>query len=213
MAAPLFDDRELRKALHRWAGAGGTVGFPRITEIARQAEALLEQPFDRIAGQLCGLLENLLAQFTSSPAAAGSAAAVANPSVAVDASARKPLILICDDDPVVVRVIQSTLEAGGMVCRTTENGRLACAMALQSPFDAMVLDIDMPALDGFQVLEELRRAEATRHLKVMLLTARHETENITRGVYCGADDYMVKPFDPAQLVERMKVLLAAPAVL
>jgi DNA-binding response OmpR family regulator len=95
-----------------------------------------------------------------------------------------------------------------MVCRTADNGRLAFAMASHDPPDAIILDINMPVLDGFQVLEELRRLEPTRTLKVMLLTARYDPEDITRGVFHGADDYMVKPFDPARLVERLKTLLS-----
>ncbi len=208
--APPFDDRDLRSAFHSWAGAGGTVGFPRVTEKAREAEALLDRPFHQIAAQLRGVMENLLEQFTHSSVGGELHTPEVYPMAAVGASARKPMVLICDDDPVVRGVIQSTLEASGMVCRTADNGHLACAMALTDPFDAIVLDIDMPALDGFQVLDELRRVETTSQLKVMILTARNETADITRGVCHGADDYMIKPFAPAVLVERLKELLAAP---
>jgi CheY-like chemotaxis protein len=209
-AAPPFDHRDLRSAFHSWAGAGGTVGFPRVTEKAREGEALLDRPFQQIASQLRGVMENLLEQFTNSSVGGELHTTEVQPVAATGASARKPMVLICDDDPVVRGVIQSTLEASGMVCRTADNGHLACAMALTDPFDAIVLDIDMPALDGFQVLDELRRVETTSRLKVMILTARDETADITRGVCHGADDYMIKPFAPAVLVERLKELLAAP---
>jgi CheY-like chemotaxis protein len=208
---PLFDYRELGKALHGWAGGGGTFGLPRITEKAREAEALLKQPLEQVAVPLRAIMESLLEMFTQPLDGSKPATAVSRTAVQAETAGRQPTILICDDDSLVVAVIKATLEADGMLCRTAGNGRLAFAMACENPPDAVILDVNMPALDGFQVLDELRRLEATSKVKVMLLTGRYEAEDITLGVRLGADDYMSKPFDPAALVERVKELLAAPA--
>ncbi len=203
--APLFDYRELHKALHDWAGAGGTFGLPRITDKAREAETLLKQPLEQVAMTLRSAMENLLEQFTYLPS--GSQTGSVEPDSEPQPE-QKQEILVCDDDPMVAAIIKSTLEAYGMNCRTAENGILAVAMASGCRTDAIILEVDMPVLDGIQVLDKLRGAESTRNLKVMLLTARYETEDIARGIEHGADDYMAKPFDPAALAERIKTMLA-----
>ncbi len=203
--AQLFDYRELHKALHDWAGAGGTFGLPRITEKAREAETLLKQPLEQVAIALRTAMESLLEQFTYlSPSLQGPTVEPASPFT----PEQKPEILVCDDDPLVAAIIKSTLEAYGMNCRTAGNGTLAVAMASDRRTDAIILEVDMPVLNGIQVLDELRSSESTRNLKVMLLTARYEAEDIVRGVEHGADDYMAKPFDPAALVERIQTMLA-----
>jgi CheY-like chemotaxis protein len=203
--AQLFDYRELRKALHDWAGAGGTLSLPRITEKAREAETLLKQPLELVALALRSTMESLLEQFTSPlPRSQGATVEPDSP------PAQKPEILVCDDDPLVAAIVKSTLEAYGMNCRTSGNGTLAVAMACNHRTDAIVLEVNPPVVDGIQVLDELRSVESTRNLKVMLLTARYEAEDIARGVEHGADDYMAKPFHPAALAERVKTMLAMP---
>jgi CheY-like chemotaxis protein len=200
----LFDYRELHKALHDWAGAGGTFGLPRITEKAREAETLLNQPLEEVAMAVRSAMESLLEQFTDPlPSSQGATVEPDSP----PAPEQKLEILVCDDDPLVAAVIKSTLEAYGMNCRTAGNGTLAVAMARNHLTDAIVVEVNPPVLDGIQVLDELRSVESTRNLKVMLLTARYEAEDIARGVEHGADDYMAKPFDPAALVERIKTML------
>lgn len=205
--AQLFDYRELHKALHDWAGAGGTFGLPRITEKAREAEALLKQPLDQVVMALRSALESLLEQFTYPPPSPQGAAAESESQPATE---QKPEILVCDDDPLAAAVIKATLEAYGMNCRIADNGTLAVAMASGRRTDAIILEVDLPELDGIRVLDELRGVESMHDLKVMLLTARYESEDIARGVEHGADDYMAKPFDPAALVERIKTMLAMP---
>lgn len=205
--APLFHYRELHKALHDWAGAGGTFGMPRITEKAREAETLLKQPVEQVAMALRRAMESLLEQFTYPPPSPPGAAAEPEFQPGPE---HKPEILVCDDDPLVAAIVKSTLEAYGMNCRTADNGMLAIAMARADRTDTIVLEVDMPVLDGIQVLDELRAVESLHNLKVMLLTARYEAEDIARGVEHGADDYMAKPFDPAALVERIKTMLAMP---
>jgi CheY-like chemotaxis protein len=205
--AELFDYRAIHKALHDWAGAGGTFGLPRITEKAREAETLLKQPLEQVAMTLRSAMESLLEQFTyQSPGLQG-------PTVGPDSPLtpeQKPEILVCDGDPLVAAIVKSTLEAYGMNCRVAGNGTLAVAMTCNDRTDAIILEVDLPVLDGIQVLDELRSIESTRNLKVMILTARYEADDITRFVEHGADDCMAKPFDPAALVERLKTMLAMP---
>lgn len=218
--APLMDHQELRKIMHSWAGLGGTLGFPQITEYARAGELLLSKPLEEIAAPLRRIVEDLLDQFmnatpvgvkrtvpqTSSPQAPAPAPGPAAPARS-EAVEQKPILLIGEDDPIVSSMIKTTLEKH-FECRIADNGRLAFAMARNNPPDVMILDVNMPNMDGFQVLEELRRLETTRKLPVMLLTARHEPADIRRGVHLGVNDYMVKPFDPAELLDRVCKLLA-----
>jgi two-component system OmpR family response regulator len=92
-----------------------------------------------------------------------------------------------------------------MDCETATNGRSALEVIRKFRPHAAVLDVNMPGMDGYEVLAAIRSEEL--HVHVILLTARQQESDIIRGFTLGADDYVVKPFGPMELVARLKRLL------
>lgn len=119
-------------------------------------------------------------------------------------------ILIADDDPKLLRMLQRTLAYEGFRVFSAGDGNAALAEMQAHRPDLIVLDWLMPGLDGIGVLERLRAA-GDRTL-VLMLTARDAVENRVEGLESGADDYLVKPFAPAELLARVHALLRRPAV-
>ena len=119
----------------------------------------------------------------------------------------KPLILIADDDPDILALISFRLERAGYEVIGAGDGEQALAAAIARPPDLALLDVMMPKLDGYEVTARLRSNEATRHLPVILLTARVQEADIARGVEAGADDYVRKPFSTQELRERVQAAL------
>ena len=122
---------------------------------------------------------------------------------------RRPRILIADDDPDLIALVSATLRQSGMDSDTARGGQQALDTASRRPPDAIVLDVNMLDLDGFEVLRKLRHNLATSAIPVLLLTARNQASDIGLGFGSGADDYMVKPFHPADLVERLNKMISA----
>jgi CheY-like chemotaxis protein len=121
------------------------------------------------------------------------------------ASVGKPDILVADDDPIVRSLLRGTLENYGMTCRLVGSGTEALESIRQKLPDAAVLDVNMPGMDGYLVLANIR--EQGLALPVVLLTARCHENDISRGFTLGADDYVVKPFNNVELIARLKRLL------
>ena len=117
----------------------------------------------------------------------------------------KPEIVIADDDVNVLAVLRNTLQGLGMECRSAASGPDALKMLHERCPDCVVLDVNMPGMDGFEVLAALRQAALP--VKVIMLTARQNERDILRGFALGADDYVVKPFNPLELAARLKRLL------
>ncbi len=115
-------------------------------------------------------------------------------------------VVVADDDPIVLALTRTALENFGMVCHTAGSGPDALKMIRDLRPGAAVLDVNMPGMDGYEVLSALRQEESP--VRVMLLTARQQESDILRGFTLGADDYVVKPFSPAELTARLKRLLA-----
>ena len=114
-------------------------------------------------------------------------------------------IVVADDDPVVRSAVRLALQDYGMQCHMAENGTAALEMIRQKRPHAAVLDVNMPGMDGYLVLAALRQEKIP--VQVVLLTARRHVNDISRGFNLGADDYLVKPFNPVELVARLKRLL------
>jgi DNA-binding response OmpR family regulator len=129
---------------------------------------------------------------------------------AVDA-ARQTTVLIADDDPVTSAVLESTLVKEGLTCLLAADGDQALALARQFRPAAVILDVNMPGHDGFQVLQILRADPAMEHARVLMLTGRGEESDVLRGCALGTDGYIVKPFKAADVLERVKTLLATAA--
>ncbi|WP_054687033.1 response regulator transcription factor [Microbacterium sp. No. 7] len=121
-------------------------------------------------------------------------------------------ILIADDEPRISGFIDKGLRAAGFATRVAATGPDALRLALTDEFDLMVLDINLPGLDGFHVLAELRGSGS--RLPVIMLTARVELHDTIAGFEGGADDYLGKPFRFDELLARIRVRMrteAAPA--
>ena len=120
---------------------------------------------------------------------------------------RRPVVLVADDDPDIRSLVTVRLEKSGYEVVAAGDGEQALAAALERAPDLALLDVMMPKLDGYEVTERLRQEEATRHLPVILLTARVQETDIARGVEAGADDYVKKPFSTSELRDRVQAVL------
>lgn len=108
-----------------------------------------------------------------------------------------------DDDKALLEVLGAYLRGAGFEVLEAENGEKALALFPRA--DLIILDLMLPKLDGFQVLAEVRRERP--ELPILMLTARGEEEERVKGLELGADDYVVKPFSPKEVVARVKALL------
>ncbi len=116
----------------------------------------------------------------------------------------KNSILIADDDKNICELIRLYLEKEGYKVTSVFDGDSALANVFRENYSAVVLDIMMPGKDGMEVLKEIRKRS---NVPVIMLTARGETLDKILGLEFGADDYMVKPFEPKELVARIKAVL------
>lgn len=113
-------------------------------------------------------------------------------------------LLVVDDEERIRRLLKMYLEREGYVVEEAENGQIALQLALENEYNCILLDIMMPEKDGMEVITELREHKDT---PVILLTAKGEEANRVEGFELGADDYIVKPFSPREVVLRVKALL------
>jgi DNA-binding response OmpR family regulator len=120
-------------------------------------------------------------------------------------------LLVVDDDPFIARLLQIELTAAGYEVRKAANGAVALELALERCPELVVADVMMPTVDGFELTRRLRLDERTSATRVILLSARGLSADKLEGFAVGADDYLVKPFDPPALVERIRDVLARPA--
>lgn len=118
-------------------------------------------------------------------------------------------VLLVDDDPDVRAMLAITLEDDGHTVREAGDGLQALAALEEKVPDCVVLDVMMPALDGFGVLREMRRRELATEARVLLLTCKAEEQDFVRGWELGADEYLTKPFDPDLLLKKVEALLTA----
>lgn len=114
-------------------------------------------------------------------------------------------ILIAEDEKDLAEALTVFLERSQFVVDTVHDGVSACDYAMSGNYDAIILDIMMPNMDGIQVLQKLRQAGV--FVPVMMLTAKAEREDRILGFDSGADDYLPKPFDPDELISRLRAML------
>ncbi|MGC1165795.1 MAG: response regulator transcription factor [Solirubrobacterales bacterium] len=115
-------------------------------------------------------------------------------------------VLVVDDEPTIAEVVSRYLERAGYAATTAADGLEAIRLVAERRPDLVVLDVMLPQLDGLQVLRRLREGGDGR-VPVILLTAKGEQEDKLAGLRSGADDYVVKPFSPGELVARVDAVL------
>jgi two-component system phosphate regulon response regulator PhoB len=116
-------------------------------------------------------------------------------------------ILVVDDEPDIVALVAYHLARAGYRVSTASSGTEALTLARSDCPTLIVLDLMLPGISGYEVLERLRADERTKHIAVLMLTARREEHDRIRGLTLGADDYLTKPFSPHELVLRVGAIL------
>jgi two-component system, OmpR family, alkaline phosphatase synthesis response regulator PhoP len=119
----------------------------------------------------------------------------------------KRTVLIVDDEKDLVDLIRYHVEKSGLCCLEARDGESALALGRERVPDLIVLDLMLPGLDGLEVCRRLRKDPKTANIAIIMLTAKAEEVDRVVGLEMGADDYMVKPFSPRELVARINAVL------
>jgi len=117
-------------------------------------------------------------------------------------------VLVVDDDPVILRLLQVNFELEGIGVVLAVDGEEGLKLAQSDPPDLVISDIMMPKVNGLELLAALRSSPDTASLPVILLSAKAQVADVQRGLELGADDYITKPFDPLELIDRVYKVLA-----
>ena len=116
-------------------------------------------------------------------------------------------VLIVDDTPDIRELLSVQAEMMGLETVTASNGRIALEMMRSRPFDLILLDIMMPEVNGYQVLQEMNTDPDLRRIPVIVISALGELESVVRCIELGADDYLIKPFNTILLRARLEASL------
>ena len=119
----------------------------------------------------------------------------------------KRKILVVDDDPTMVKLINVNLKLNNYSVVEATSGEQALDVVDSEGLDLVVLDIMMPGVDGWEVLKRIRSNPETQEMPVILVTAKTQDSDVIRGWELGADEYVIKPFNPLLLVEVIKMVL------
>jgi len=115
-------------------------------------------------------------------------------------------ILVVDDDPTMIKLIEVNLKLNDYSVVGTTSGEQALSILASEPLDMVVLDIMMPGVDGWEVLKRIRAGKDTQEIPVILVTAKTQDSDVIRGWELGADEYVIKPFNPLLLIEIVKMV-------
>lgn len=119
----------------------------------------------------------------------------------------KPHVLVVEDEPHIQQLLAYNLERAGFEVAQAIDGEDALTLVEERLPDLVLLDWMLPSLSGLEVCRQLRRRPATAHLPIIILTARGEEPDRLRGYEIGADDFITKPFSPAELIARVRAVL------
>ena len=119
----------------------------------------------------------------------------------------RPRILCVDDERLNRAIVRDMLDSARFQVLEAENGEEALKILEDHAIDIILLDINMPGIDGFEVCRRIKASERLRHIPVIMVTALTETEDRIKGIEAGAEDYINKPFDGAEVLARIKMLL------
>ncbi|WP_209123665.1 response regulator transcription factor [Alkalihalobacillus sp. BA299] len=125
---------------------------------------------------------------------------------------KKKIILIVDDEKDMRELISICLQ-GEYETVEAEDGESALELLDAQVIDLVLLDVMMPIMDGFSVLKEMKQIEKVKDIPVILLTALGDTEDIVKGLNRGADDYIIKPFEPREMIARIQSVLRRSTIL
>jgi DNA-binding response OmpR family regulator len=116
-------------------------------------------------------------------------------------------VLVVEDDKNILKLLRYNLEKAGFTCFTTITGEDAFNILSSEEIDLVVLDIMLPSIDGLEVCKRIKQNDAYSHIPIIMLTAKGEEVDKIVGLELGADDYIVKPFSPRELILRIKAIL------
>lgn len=122
-------------------------------------------------------------------------------------SAMKSHILVVEDEPAIAAVLRYNLEVEGFDVTEAHDGEEALTQIDERTPDLVLLDLMLPLVPGLEVCRHLRRAPKTRNVPIIMITARGEEEDRIRGLNSGADDYIVKPFSPNEVLARVRAVM------
>lgn len=118
-----------------------------------------------------------------------------------------PKILVVEDEPDLAQTVQDRLEMDKYRVILASDGKQGLEIAIRQKPDLILLDVNMPVMDGFQMLEALRKTPSTADCPVIMVTVRSQKDDIERAEAAGVDDYIVKPFDFPQLLQKIDAIL------
>lgn len=116
-------------------------------------------------------------------------------------------IVLAEDEPQIARLVEFKLKKEGYEVTWKENGEEALKAIKAEKPDLVILDVMMPVMDGYEVLRRLKEDENLKSIPVIMLTARAQERDVVKGIDLGAEDYITKPFHPAELLARVKRIL------
>ncbi|MBA7511872.1 Alkaline phosphatase synthesis transcriptional regulatory protein PhoP [subsurface metagenome] len=116
-------------------------------------------------------------------------------------------ILVVDDEKDVLDLVRRVLIRGGFEVITASDGKEGLAKVYSEAPDLMILDINMPVMDGWQVCRKIRGDPLYKHLPIIMLTVRRTKTDQLKGLDIGGDEYITKPFSPTELIARVKTVL------
>jgi two-component system alkaline phosphatase synthesis response regulator PhoP len=117
-------------------------------------------------------------------------------------------ILVAEDEPHILILIQRKLEGAGYEVRTASDGNEALEMALETRPDLLLLDVMLPGREGLEICREVKTAYGNDSPPIILMSARGQQIDVEAGIDAGADDYIIKPFSPRLLLERIESALS-----
>ncbi len=201
---PTAQERITRLA-HQLRGSGGAYGFPAVSTAAARVE---ESTRRALRGRVNRLVVELAAVDSAIPDAPPSPPA---PIAVVPTPDHQVRILIAEDDRLTLSLVKDRLERAGHQVDHRPDGIEALEAATSGSYDLFIIDVKMPRLDGFGLVQQVRALPRYAKTPVLMLTALGGPQDVVRGFQIGVDDYVRKPFSPTELLARVDRLLARPA--
>jgi DNA-binding response OmpR family regulator len=118
-----------------------------------------------------------------------------------------PTVLVVEDDPTILQLLEVNFEMEGFVVLRAEDGEEGLAVAKDALPDVVVSDVMMPKMSGIELVAALKADAATKRIPVLLLSAKAQGADVRAGLDAGADDYVTKPFEPLDLIDRVNAVL------